>query len=140
MPLWLTLVLALGGTALINAFISFAFASVINGTKKKQAKIKEESEERIKEVIKVELEPVNQELQGIKKILDLDKEGTVTLLRDSMKDSLDRYRDQGYATISDKAKWIETYNSYMKLGGNHFREYVDQWKLALEHLPEKEDM
>ena len=140
MPLWLTLVLALGGTALINAFISFAFASVINGTKKKQAKVKEESEERIKEVIKVELEPVNQELQGIKKILDLDKEGTVTLLRDSMKDCLDRYRDQGYATISDKAKWIETYNSYMKLGGNHFREYVDQWKLALEHLPEKEDM
>ena len=126
MPLWLTLVLALGGTALINALISFAFASVINGTKKKQAKIKEESKERIKEVIKVELEPVNQELQGIKQILDLDKEGTVTLLRDSMKDSLDRYRDQGYATISDKAKWIETYNSYMKLGGNHFREYVDQ--------------
>lgn len=140
MPLWLTIVLALGGTALINTIISFVFASLINGTKKKQEKVKEESTERIKEIIKIELEPVNQELRGIKKILDLDKEGTVTLLRDSMKDSLDRYRDQGYATISDKAKWIETYNSYMKLGGNHFKEYVDQWKIALERLPEKEDI
>lgn len=140
MPLWLTLVLALGGTALINAVVSFIFASVINGTKKKQEKIKEESREKIKEVLQTELIPVNKELQDIKRTLDLDREGTVTLLRDSMKDCLDRYRDQGYATISDKAKWIETYNSYVKLGGNHFREYVDQWKLALEHLPEKEDI
>ena len=35
----------------------------------------------------------------------------------------------------DKASWMELYNTYGKLGGNHFKEYVDGWKDDVKNLP-----
>ena len=32
---------------------------------------------------------------------------------------------------------MELYNTYAKLGGNHFKEYVDAWKQELDELPLK---
>lgn len=142
MPLWLVIVLALGGTALINCIITFGFNASVNGSKKKQAqkkaKQKEEDEKMITDVLSKQMGPLLVKVDNIEQLLTLDKEGTVTLLRDSMEDYLIRYQKQGFATDNDKARWLETYHIYDRLGGNHFKDWVDRWKVTLENLP-KED-
>ena len=112
----------------------------------------EEAEERQKAAYKEELRSVikeeNKPLEN--KIDQLDKNivemkgdladntiGTVTLLRDRMKAILDECRKEGYASTSTKANWHELYTTYGNLGGNHFKEYVDQWKAELDALPQK---
>jgi hypothetical protein len=52
-----------------------------------------------------------------------------------MKQARDHYMAQGYASASDVASWNELYNTYSKLGGNHFKEYVDAWKADVDKLP-----
>lgn len=74
-------------------------------------------------------------MDRIENKLTSNSEGTVTLLRDRMKCLKDEYEERGYAKDGDKANWKELYDSYKNLGGNHFREYVDQWKLTIEKLP-----
>lgn len=52
-----------------------------------------------------------------------------------MKNMRDKCKKQGYADVGDKATFIELYNHYAKMGGNHFIEYVDTWKTEVENLP-----
>lgn len=84
-----------------------------------------------------ELTPIKADLAEIKHNLALNTEGTVTILRNDMKKALDLCKDKGFASASDRANWMELYNTYAKLGGNHFKEYVDAWKEELEDLPSK---
>ena len=81
------------------------------------------------------LSPIATDISSVKCNLALNTEGTVTILRNDMKKSLDFYKDRGYASSNDKANWMELYTTYAKLGGNHFQEYVDQWKKEIEGLP-----
>lgn len=52
-----------------------------------------------------------------------------------MKSNLDAYKEQGYASDSDRAAWNELYQDYKELGGNHFKEYVNEWRSTIESLP-----
>ena len=80
--------------------------------------------------------PLAQDVAQIKGNLSLNTEGTVTLLRNDMKKARDYYKDEkGFATTNDKASWMELYKTYEKLGGNHFKEYVDGWKQEIKNLP-----
>ena len=81
------------------------------------------------------LAPIANDVSSVKCNLALNTEGTVTILRNDMKKSLDFYKERGYASSNDKANWMELYNTYGKLGGNHFKEYVDEWKKEIEGLP-----
>lgn len=80
-------------------------------------------------------ESKKEQMDRIENKLTSNSEGTVTLLRDRMKCLKDEYEERGYAKDGDKANWKELYDSYKNLGGNHFHEYVDQWKLTIEKLP-----
>ena len=79
--------------------------------------------------------PVEAQLNTIQANLALNTEGTVTILRNDMKKGLDFFKERGYASSNDKASWMELYNTYSKLGGNHFKEYVDGWKQEMKELP-----
>ena len=80
--------------------------------------------------------PIANDVAQIKGNLAQNTEGTVTLLRNDMKKARDYYKDEKhYATTNDKASWMELYNTYSKLGGNHFREYVDGWRRDVMELP-----
>lgn len=61
--------------------------------------------------------------------------GTVVLLRDRMRCSLQYCKKQGYCDSADHANWMEMYNEYKALGGNHFAEYINAWKTELDNLP-----
>lgn len=93
--------------------------------------------ELFNKALDAKLAPIAQDVSLIKTNLALNTEGTVTILRNDMKKSLDFCKDRGFATSSDKANWKELYNTYGKLGGNHFQEYVNQWKQEMEDIPAK---
>ena len=80
--------------------------------------------------------PIAKDVAQIKGNLAQNTEGTVTLLRNDMKKARDYYKDEKhFATTNDKASWMELYNTYGKLGGNHFQEYVDGWRQEVMELP-----
>lgn len=92
--------------------------------------------ELINKALDSKITPIAADVASIKSNLSLNTEGTVTLLRNDMKKALDFYKeDKGYATTNDKAAWMELYNTYSKLGGNHFKEYVNGWKQEIQNLP-----
>lgn len=154
MPQWLTIVLALGGSAIISAFFGYIIKRILDkyferkdreaimaaeqlkeAQKLKEEKLRKERREDLNEIIEAKLIPLNQKMDAMDKNLATNSCGTVTMLRDRMKCSLNYCRKQGFASAGDKANWHELYNSYKDLGGNHFKEYVDQWKDEIDGLP-----
>lgn len=104
--------------------------------------IKKKNEEEYRIVLAEELKPIKdsinateQHIAEVKEDLRCNTIGTVTLLRDRMKCSLEYCKRRGYATSTDLANWHELYNTYKSLGGNHFKEYVNAWKDEMENLP-----
>lgn len=106
-----------------------------------QAALKKQEQDELMELfnkaLDAKLTPIAQDVASIKSNLALNTEGTVTILRNDMKKSLDFCKERGFANTSDKANWKELYNTYDKLGGNHFKEYVNGWKQEMEDLPPK---
>lgn len=78
---------------------------------------------------------LNSRIDNIENKIDTNTSGTVTLLRDQMKQHKDLFVERGWASASDKANWHELYRNYGNLGGNHFKEYVDQWLEEVDSLP-----
>lgn len=109
--------------------------------KLQEEKRRQERKEDVLQTLHEELKPLidkvdnmQKKVDNMQKALNLDVEGTVTQLREFMKLSRDRFVEQGYISASDYASWHELYSTYKKLGGNHFREYVDAWKDDVESL------
>ena len=94
-------------------------------------------ENSLRSIIREENASLKADTKEIKKDLADNTKGTVTILRNDMKKSLDYCKKQGFASASDRANWHELYNTYGELGGNHFKEFVDAWKDELEALPLK---
>lgn len=146
MPVWLTVILALGGSALITLIVNTIWrhsAAKIARIKELEKKAEEDTrreEERKRQeewenkVLAI-IHPLAEKLDQIQEELKLNKSATTTSLRTELMLLRDRYRDLGYASRNDKAAWNQLYNDYRDLGGNHFKEYVDQWKEEVNNLP-----
>ena len=109
-----------------------------------QAYDEQEQTKHLRTIIKDELQPVREnildirsDMAEVKKQLALDKEATIVQLRTTMKSKRDEFCSQGYVESSDKSNWVELYNRYKDMGGNHFAEYVNGWKQDVENLPVK---
>jgi len=157
MPDWLTIVIAV--TGLVGTVLGVLGISGYLGERARhkaakknlqedqtEEQLQEAAEQRLKDsirgVFQEENKPINEKLDNIttdivaiKEDLANNTKGTVTLLRNDMKKSLDYCKKQGYASSSDRANWHELYNTYGKLGGNHFKEFVDAWKEEFDELP-----
>jgi len=103
----------------------------------KEALKQQQYENALRAIIREENASLKADTKEIKKDLADNTKGTVTILRNDMKKSLDYCKKQGFASASDRANWHELYNTYGELGGNHFKEFVDAWKDELEALPLK---
>ena len=149
MPEWLSILLGiLGSLGILSAAGKFIFDAVVKRTKtqieKIQAYDEQEQTKHLRTIIKNELQPVREvitdirsDIAEVKKQLALDKEATIVQLRTTMKSKRDEFCSQSYVESSDKSNWIELYNRYRDMGGNHFAEYVDGWKHDVEDLPVK---
>ena len=119
------------------------------GKKNRKEQEREEAEQKrrddtLRQIIREENKPLDDKIDNlvldtkeIKDDLAANTKGTVTILRNDMKKSLDFCKNKGYASASDRANWHELYNTYGELGGNHFKEFVDAWKEELDSLPSK---
>ena len=146
---WLSILLGiLGSLGILSAIGKFIVDVVVRGTQTQVEKIQAYDEQEqikyLRTIIKDELQPLREDVSDIrsdisevKKQLTLDKEATVVQLRTTMKSKRDEFCSQGYVESSDKSNWIELYNRYRDMGGNHFAEYVDGWKQDIENLPVK---
>ena len=95
--------------------------------------------EEVLAAIRKEMVPVSEGISAIKQDLDADRAATIISIRSNMKQLRDKYLKQGFADVGDVATWNELYNNYSALGGNHFKEYVDQWKEEVNSLPHTKD-
>ena len=146
---WLSILLGiLGSLGILSAIGKFIVDGLVRGTQTQVEKIQAYDEQEqikyLRTIIKDELQPLREDVSDIrsdmsevKKQLTLDKEATVVQLRTTMKSKRDEFCSQGYVESSDKSNWIELYNRYRDMGGNHFAEYVDGWKQDIENLPVK---
>lgn len=149
MPVWLqviSVILGIIGTLFgifgISAYVSERMkhkATKRNREEDEIAELKHQKHlEELRAVIREENKGIKDDIATIKDNLALNTKGTVTILRNDMKKSLDYCKHQGYVTRSDKINWNELYNTYAELGGNHFKEFVNGWKEELEAIPVKE--
>lgn len=129
----------LGFGVIMRYFWEDRRAKKLQNTEAARKRAKEEKQEETREVLREEIKPLIETVEKIKTVTSKTSVGTVTLLRDRMKSLLNTYRKQGWASSSDKGNWFELYNTYKDMGGNHFREYVDQWRQEMTSLPSEED-
>ena len=126
----------MGSLGILSAVGKFIFDAVVRRTQTQVEKIQAYDEQEqikyLRTIIKDELQPLREDVSDIrsdvlevKKQLELDKEATVVQLRTTMKSKRDEFCSQGYVESTDKSNWIELYNRYRDMGGNHFAEYVD---------------
>lgn len=105
----------------------------------KQAKILAQRDESMQKALKPVEEKIDHRFDKIENSLELDKRATIVSLRANMKRLRDVYKKQGYADAGDKGIWNELYARYKDMGGNHFKEYVDQWKNEVNDLPDSKN-
>ncbi len=119
MPLWLQLVLALGGSALISAIITFIFNKMTNGIEKKKKDAK---------LIAEAIEERNQVL----------KRSVQALLRHELYDLYDKYYNQlGYAPLDVKNDFENIYDCYHSLGKNGVMDGIHVRFMQLPDEPKK---
>lgn len=149
MPVWLQIISVIAG--IVGTLLGiFGISAYINERMKHKATRKNQEEDEIAElkhqkhleelraIIREENRDIKDDIASIKDNLALNTKGTVTILRNDMKKSLDYCKRQGYVSRSDKINWNELYSTYGELGGNHFKEFVNGWKEELEELPVEE--
>ena len=145
-PTWLQIVSVIAGIlgTVLGIFGISAYTSERMKHRAAKRNHEEDELEQLKEkqrldalraVIREENQGIAADIASIKENLVLNTKGTVTILRNDMKKSLDYCKRQGYVSRSDKINWNELYNTYGELGGNHFKEFVNGWKEELEELP-----
>ena len=103
-----------------------------------------EKGKQIKEIVTESLTPVVENIATINTKIDgiinencKETKATVVTMRIKMDELCTTYTKRGWCNIHEKATWNELYNEYKNLGGNHFDEYVNSWKAAIEKLPDE---
>ena len=118
MPIWLTIILALGGSSLIGLVVADIYKAIKSKSKKHLEAIKKEKQEEMREVLKQELEPVKDELKDVKEDLGLVKDGLQKDLYIDLKNIYEKLQKKGFATIEEKRDYDALYLAYHRLGQN----------------------
>ena len=136
---WLPIIISVLSLLGIGTLMGSIWKSKLEVRKNNKEEVLErkrlEKQEEMRSVLREELKPLIDDIAEMKESEELNKKATVSCLRSQMKAELNDCKQKGFATSSEKANWNQLYADYVELGGNHFKEYVDQWKLEIEKLP-----
>lgn len=155
MPTWLTIILALGGSAIISGIIGYILQRTIYKRAEEKDKLKAEQEKEIeaekKELdllrdekirqeriddIKEILKPISQKIDKIDKKLDATAEGTLASLRNDILTLYYKCCEKGYRNDYDYKNIHDMYDAYRDLDGNSFiTDVMDRF----DKLPVKEN-
>lgn len=120
MPVWMTIVLALGGSALISASVNLVFNLIVNSAKRKCQTKKE---------IADEIEARN----------EITRRGVQALLRHELYDMYNYWNRVGYAPLDAKNDFENLYSSYHNLGRNGVMDGIHQRFMELpDETPKKQ--
>ena len=130
MPMWVTIVFTIIGWTGIVGIIVREVISAVKRKKEKVKKLKERAELEnltltIKDVIKQEIQPLNDRLDSldvkmdnIKKDLTYTKDGIQAELKHDIRNSCRRCIEQGFRTEDDLQEITSMHDNYEKLGSN----------------------
>ena len=142
MPEWLSIILALGGSALISSIIGYLFNYVVNRPKQKKLEKEKEKKERQEELLALKTELIEvindikaktvEEREGCKKdhcsLVGLVKDiqstnraqnaGLQSVLKDLLKIRYLEWIKKGYAPLDARDDLEKMYQSYHALGAN----------------------
>lgn len=154
MPVWLTIVLALGGSALISGIIGYFLQRTIykkaeqrdkeKEAKKAQEKLEKEElekhraaqsrEERIEDMREL-LKPISDKIDEIENKLTATAQGTLASLRNDILTLYYKCCEKGYRNDYDYQNIYDMYEAYKELDGNSF---VADIMARFDKLPVKE--
>lgn len=154
MPTWLTIILALGGSALISGVIGYILQRTIYKRAEERDKLqaaeieKEEAEkreldklrdekirqERIDDIKSV-LKPISDKIDNIDEKLKATAEGTLASLRNDILTLYYKCCEKGYRNDYDYQNIHEMYDAYKELDGNSF---ITDIMKRFDDLPVKE--
>lgn len=135
MPVWLQILLALGGSSLIGLVVADIYKSIKHRSKKHIEQIKRDRQEEVREVIRDELEPVKEEVGCIKNDLGLVKNGLQKDLYVDLVHLYNEYKERGYCTVGEKRDYDSIYWSYHNLGKNGVADSMHDTVMQLDETP-----
>ena len=154
MPVWLTIILALGGSALISGVIGYILQRTIYKRAEERDKLQaEEQEKELNEKKELEslrdekirqeriddiksiLKPISDKIDKIDKKLDATAEGTLASLRNDILTLYYKCCEKGYRNDYDYQNIHEMYDAYQELDGNSF---IKDIMKRFDELPVKE--
>lgn len=133
MPVWLTIILSLGGSALIGLVVTDIYKAIKAKSKKHIEATKREKQEEMREVLTEELNPLKSELKDIKGDLEFVKDGLQKDLYVDLKNIYVALQKKGFATLEEKRDYNYLYNAYHNLGQNGI---ADGMHDKIMHMPE----
>lgn len=144
MPSWLTIILALGGTALINGVVAFVLSRTLYKKAEKRDRDSEELEElreqrrreERKQDLKLMLNPIEVKIDNIDSKLEKVENGTLSSLRNDILTCYYRCKEKGYRNDYDYQNIHHLYEAYDELHGNSF---IADIMSRFDKLPVKED-
>lgn len=116
MPLWMTIILALGGSALISATVNFIFNSMVNSSKKKKQMAKDIADE-------------------MERRDEITRRALQSLLRHELYELYETYSALGYAPIDVKVDFDNLYQNYHNLGKNGVMDATHERFMQLPDTP-----
>lgn len=118
MPVWLNLVLALGGSAIISTLVASIASAISRETKKKREQREKNEQDAIRGILK-------EELAEVKEISQMNQEGLVACLRRNILAEWNTIKNRGnYCTREEKENLDHMIEAYVKLGGNSFVQHT----------------
>ena len=155
MPVSLTIILALGGSAFISSLVGFIVSRVLKNafTKRDEAiaaareqeskdradleafRFEKEQKERLVEMQNL-IKPVQDDMIEIKELINKIADGTLSTLRNDITACYYRCREKGYRNDYDYQNIHDMDDAYNDLGGNS---YIADIMDRFDDLPVKED-
>lgn len=139
MPTWLTIVLALGGSAIITGIVGYILQRTIYKRAEERDKLQAEEQEkeiaekkeleilrdekirqeRINDVTEI-LKPISDKIDKLTEKLEATAEGTLASLRNDILTLYYKCCEKGYRNDYDYKNIHEMYDAYKELDGNSF--------------------
>ena len=133
MPIWLTIILALGGSSLIGLVVADIYQAIKSKSKKHIEAIKKEKQEEMREVLEQELVPLKDDLRDISSDIVLVKDGLQKDLYNDLKAIYSQLQAKQFATLDEKRDYDALYKSYHNLGQNGVADGMHE---IVMHMPE----
>ena len=137
---WLTIVTSIASLLSIPSLFAIIWKDLHDKKKEnseeRMRKKTEELKESVREVVVEEITPIKRSMDSVDSKLDLVSNGTLSTLRNEIKNCFYECADKGYRNDYDFKNIYELYESYVGLGGNSF---IKDIMNRFESLPTKDE-